>query len=87
MATLTVEAVRSALAAVPYPGFSRDIVSFGVVRDVAVDGGAVTVALQATTRDEATLAELRRRVEEALRALAGIEGVEVEMSHRAPPRG
>ena len=87
MATLTVEAVRSALAAVPYPGFSRDIVSFGVVRDVAVDGGAVAVALQATTRDEVTLAELRRRVEEALRALDGVEKVAVEISHPAPPRG
>ena len=35
-ATLTPELIRAALTTVKYPGFSRDIVSFGLVKNVTV---------------------------------------------------
>ena len=37
--------VRNALKEVKYPGYSRDIVSFGLVKDVAAGNGAVTVVV------------------------------------------
>ena len=38
---LTQQAVLDALKTVKYPGYSRDVVSFGLVKNVAVNGGAV----------------------------------------------
>ena len=44
---VTEDQVRSALAAVKYPGFSRDIVSFGLVKAVRIEAGTVTVQMDA----------------------------------------
>src|SRR6185503_4343769 len=41
----TIEQVREALTRVRYPGFTRDIVSFGIVRELSVEDGRVTLAL------------------------------------------
>ena len=38
MATITESKVLEALKAVRYPGFSRDIVSFGLVKGVRIEG-------------------------------------------------
>jgi ATP-binding protein involved in chromosome partitioning len=43
---LNEEQVREALKAVKYPGYTRDIISFGLVKDIAVGDGAVTVVMQ-----------------------------------------
>ena len=37
--------VRRALASVRYPGFTRDIVSFGAVEEIVVEGGAVRLRI------------------------------------------
>ena len=45
---VTEEDIKSALKAVKYPGYSRDIVSFGLVKEVAVKNGAVSLTMQLT---------------------------------------
>lgn len=75
--------VRAALAGVSYPGLNRDIVSFGMVRSVAVREGRVHVSL--------VLAGGRPEVEDALRSsirerLAGIGAVRTEVQIRPPER-
>ena len=42
----TEEQVKDALKAVKYPGFTRDIVSFGLVKSINIDNGDVRVQLQ-----------------------------------------
>lgn len=46
---ITPEAVLQVLRQVKYPGYSRDIVSFGLVKDVQVDGSAVGVLIELTS--------------------------------------
>ena len=46
---MNTDAVREALRAVKYPGFSRDIVSFGLVRSAALVGDTAKVSLALTT--------------------------------------
>ncbi len=83
----TADHVRKALEGVPYPGFQRDIVSFGIVRDVEVgEDGHVRVQLLVTTRDQAVIGELRQRVEAAVAALPGVGPVEVAVGQPAPQR-
>lgn len=75
--------VRELLSRVPYPGFSRDIVSFGVVRDVRL-GEEISVQLVIATNDTGVASELRRRVSEALVNLPGRPPVKVLVDVQAP---
>ena len=45
------ELIRSALKAVKYPGFSRDIVSFGLIENISVQNDSVSVRIRVTTSD------------------------------------
>ena len=79
---LTPDAVREALRQVRYPGFSRDIVSFGLVKDVQVDAGRVRVFLNVTARDPGIARQIHEAADRALRALPGV--VDVEIMARPP---
>lgn len=78
---LNEESVRSALKQVKYPGYSRDIVSFGLVKEVSVANGAVSVALQLSNAPAEVAGQLKAEVERALRGLGGVERVFVEVKN------
>ncbi len=78
------ESVESALRGVKYPGFSRDIVSFGIVKGIEVEGGAVKVSLAVTTNQPEVPRELQQNAEAAVRALPGVESVEVTVRVSQP---
>ncbi|HBE22184.1 MAG TPA: chromosome partitioning protein, partial [Verrucomicrobiales bacterium] len=40
---MTVDLIRDALRTVRYPGFSRDIVSFGLVKDISIENKVLHV--------------------------------------------
>ena len=44
--------VLELLKTIQYPGFSRDIVSFGMVRDIIINDDSVSVILQIKTQQE-----------------------------------
>jgi ATP-binding protein involved in chromosome partitioning len=75
---LTPEIVTDALSRVPFPGLTRDLVSFGMVRHVSVCDGRVKVRLAVRVRDESTPAKLRGSVTDALLRL-GATSVAVEI--------
>ena len=75
--------VRELLAKVPYPGFTRDIVSFGIVKAISV-GSEITVQLVVSTNDTGVATNLRSSVEEALDALPGKPPVKVLIDVQAP---
>ena len=75
----------NALKAVKYPGFSRDIVSFGLVKEVSVANGAVSVALQLTSPNPEAARQIKTEAEQILRKLPGVSQVIVEV--RQPSAG
>jgi ATP-binding protein involved in chromosome partitioning len=75
--------VKDLLSKVPYPGFSRDIVSFGVLREVKL-GEEISVQLVIATNDTGVASELRSRVMEALGHLPGKPPVKVLVDVQAP---
>jgi ATP-binding protein involved in chromosome partitioning len=81
----TPQELLEALKKVKYPGFSRDIVSFGLVKDIQVGARGVTVELAATaTASEEMVAQIR---DDVTAAIAGIAGLPVEVVvERAPAR-
>ena len=79
----TTDAIRQQLATVRYPGFSRDIVSFGRVKDIRVTGGEVVVQLSIATNDPKVPAQIKVDAEAALRALPDVTGVVVRIDVQA----
>jgi len=85
---VTPEAIKEALKQVKYPGFSRDIVSFGLVRSAALVDGTAKVSLALTTSDPRVPTALKAEVEKVLRALPGVKATMVDLAVtpvRAPP--
>jgi ATP-binding protein involved in chromosome partitioning len=82
---LTQEIVMDALRGVKYPGFSRDIVSFGLVKELAVREGAVSLLLQLTSGDPRVGDQLKSECERTLKSLPGASQVIVQLKQPPPP--
>ena len=76
---LNEELVIDALKGVKYPGYSRDIVSFGLVKDVAAGNGAVSVVVQLTGGNPQIAQQIKADCENALRVLPAVQRVFVEV--------
>ncbi|HTS16322.1 MAG TPA: Mrp/NBP35 family ATP-binding protein [Verrucomicrobiae bacterium] len=84
---LSEEQVRELLKQIKFPGFSRDIVSFGIVRSVTItENNDVAVALHVMTRDPEVPRHIQRDVESILRAHDGIGRIDVQMTAQQPPQ-
>src|SRR5205809_1525647 len=81
------EQVKNALKSVRYPGFSRDIVSFGLVKSINIDNGEIKVQLALATNDPNVPATIKNDAENVLRAINGVRGAKVLIDIHAPPAG
>ena len=82
---VTEDDIKNALKAVKYPGYSRDVVSFGLVKQVAVNSGAVSVTLGLTTNNPDIARHIKTESEKVLRDLPGITGAFVDVKQPAQP--
>ncbi|MDQ8179098.1 Mrp/NBP35 family ATP-binding protein [Pelagicoccus sp. SDUM812005] len=76
---MSLEKINQALATVKYPGFSRDIVSFGIVRSVDFQDGKASVSIAITTSDNSIPPAIRDSVEAALKAIPEVTEVDVSI--------
>jgi ATP-binding protein involved in chromosome partitioning len=83
---LTQQAILDALKAVKYPGYTRDVVSFGLVKSVAVNGGAATVTLQLTGGNPQMAQQIKAEAEKVLRTVKGVEQLDIEVLAPAGPQ-
>ena len=90
-AELTEEKVLEVLKTVRFPGLTRDIVSFGFVKDLTVGGGNVAFRLEIVTESPRAAEEIKRDATEKLRSLPGVDAVTIRLDVQAPgpapPRG
>jgi ATP-binding protein involved in chromosome partitioning len=84
MPTISESQVREALSKVRYPGFSRDIISFGLVKDIQVQGNDVVVQLAVTTSDPKVPQQLKSDSEAALATIPGLGSAAVRIDIQAP---
>ncbi len=83
---LTKEGVVDALREVTYPGFTRDIVSFGIIQAVNVDDKKITVDMVIKSNDTSVDNELQESVQSHLNKKFGGYGVAVNISHQQAPQ-
>jgi len=73
------EQILKLLKSINYPGFSRDLVSFGMVGDVAVDGDSVSVTLKITTQQQEKKLAVIAEVKNVLRNTGKFKTVDVSI--------
>ena len=73
------KSVEQALRRVNYPGYSRDIVSFGLVKGIQVGNGGVVVTLELTSDNKEIATQIKTESELAIKGLAGVERVLVDV--------
>ncbi len=82
---LTPELIRAALTTVKYPGFSRDIVSFGLVKNISVSPeGAVVVDLVVESKNSDVPRYIYENVMGVVKELPGVKQLDVNIEHHAP---
>jgi ATP-binding protein involved in chromosome partitioning len=69
--------ILNILKKVKYPGFSRDLVSFGLIQNAEIVGKNAKVLIEVSTSDESLPAKIKNDAEKALLADDSIENTEV----------
>jgi len=77
--------IREALRQVRYPGFSRDIVSFGLVKDITCEPGLTTVQIEVQTSDPQVPERIFHDCHEILDPLPDIGHAKVVIEVKAAP--
>ena len=89
---MTPETVLAALKGVIDPDLRRDIVSLGFIKNLAIDGGRVSFAIELTTPACPVKDLMKAQAEELVRALPGVSEVDITMTAQvrsvsAPEKG
>jgi ATP-binding protein involved in chromosome partitioning len=88
MSAITQAQVLNALRSVRDPDLHRDIVALDFVKDVTIDGGAVSFKIELTTPACPVRDELKGAAERAVRdAIPGVSAVSVQMTSRVTNPG
>jgi len=82
---MSADEIRELLKQVKYPGFSRDIVSFGLVKAVEVEGGEVTVRIEVATKDAQVPQTIFKNVHDVLGRIEEIVHVKVDIEVKDAP--
>jgi ATP-binding protein involved in chromosome partitioning len=82
---MTNENVLEALKNVTYPGFTKDIVTFGFVKNVEIDNDKVAVVVDITSSADEVKAQIRDDATKELKKL-GFSNIEVHILAPKPPK-
>lgn len=82
---INIEHIKEALKRVKYPGFSRDIVSFGLVKSVEADGSDVNIKIEIATKDPKIPEQIFKDVHEVMETLPDIGTVKVDVAVKDAP--
>ncbi len=79
---LTRERIIKILKGVNYPGFNRDIVSFGLVKDIVVEGSKVTLSIVLPKPDQKLQSTIEEEVRKAIFGIPGVEDLSMKVGAR-----
>lgn len=80
----TIDDIRSALSQVAYPGFTKDIVSFGFVKDIKADAKPY-IQLEITASSDEIASILKEEIKNKL-AVLGILDFDLKILQPSPPK-
>ncbi len=77
MNQISIDSIKEKLASISYPGFTRDIVSFGVIDNIEIGDRTITVRLKFTTKSAETKTQVKDDVQKTLEAAYPDSSVQV----------
>ena len=81
---ITEAQIFDVLRSVKYPGFSRDIVSFGLIKGITIEAAGVKVLFSLATRDANIPRQIHEQAMAALTGLAGIGKIDIDFDIKEP---
>jgi len=82
---ITKEQVLDALKSVMDPDLKKDVVSLGFIKELQIEGGRVSFIMELTTPACPLKEQLKTAAEQAVRGIAGVSEVQVEVSSKVSP--
>jgi len=82
---ITKEQVLDALKSVMDPDLKKDVVSLGFIKELQIEGGRVSFIMELTTPACPLKEQLKTAAEQAVRGIAGVSEVQVEVSSNVSP--
>lgn len=79
---LTEDQIKNALKNVRYPGFTRDIISFGIVKNVEIVDSNVKISLVLPKPDGQLEEKIKQAVKKTILELPGVNGLEISSETR-----
>jgi ATP-binding protein involved in chromosome partitioning len=76
--------ILTELKKVKYPGFTRDIVSFGIIKDIEVGYAGVTVSLSVQSAKPEVVAHIVDDIKRTVAAMSGVPAVKVAVEQQTP---
>lgn len=76
--------ILEALKPIKYPGFSRDIVSFGLIKKIDIQQGDIKIRIEITTADPNIPRQLHAECTAALQKIPEVTSVDVDIAVTAP---
>ena len=80
----TAEQIRQALSGVRFAGLHKDIVSFGMLEQLEVDGGLVRIRLSVPSGNKRAIEAMAREVHAVASQVTGVEEVQLDVSAPRP---
>jgi ATP-binding protein involved in chromosome partitioning len=77
--------IKQQLSQVKYPGFNRDIVSFGLVQSIQIQENDVKIGISLATKDSNIPRQIHEQAMHVLKAIPGIGQVQLDFDIKNPP--
>ena len=77
--------ILACLEKVQYPGFSRNIVSFGLVKSISIEENDVVINIELATKDPSIPKKIHNDSQEAINLMPGIGNVKINIDIKSPP--
>ncbi len=77
--------ILAELKKVKYPGFTRDVVSFGIIKDIEVAYSGVTVSIAAPSAKPEVIEKIVADVKQAVAAMPGVPAVQISIEQAPAP--
>ena len=59
---INIENIKTILKGINYPGFNRDIISFGMVKNISIEDSVINVLLQINSDNKGHLDQLENQI-------------------------
>jgi ATP-binding protein involved in chromosome partitioning len=85
MSELSVQNIEKILSEIKYPGFSRDILSFGVINNIDIQENKIQIKLKFTSRNEEIITQVREQIQAKMKEVYPDTELEIIEASVEPP--